>query len=102
VTSSANLLNELSGSAAELTPHCAERFEAGGQVAEQEFRQLLTLAVAIGRDVEAWRALTNPLELARRMDTQRAGILVLESMFDELLTPVAWRVLADAFALVEL
>jgi len=102
VTSPARLLNELSGSETELTVHCVERFDAGGHVAEQEFRQLLTLAAAIGRDVQAWSALTGRLELARRMDKRRAGILVLESVFDELLTPVAWRVLADAFALVDL
>jgi hypothetical protein len=33
------------------------------------------------------------------LDPHRAGRLVLESVFDEVLSPEAWRVLAAAFAL---
>ncbi|MGH7022249.1 MAG: hypothetical protein ACREEB_01515 [Caulobacteraceae bacterium] len=89
------MTSQLNASAAELTEACVERFEAGGRVAELELRTLASLAAAIGRSVGEWRALTAQLELARALDVPRAAALILETVFDEVLAPAAWRVLAD-------
>lgn len=93
------LLCELDASIAELTRHCLGRFEAGGAVAAAEVAALTLLAEAIARGIGEWRTLTAPLELAATFDTTRAGALVLESLFDDILTPPAWRVLAAALAM---
>ncbi|HEY5288516.1 MAG TPA: hypothetical protein VIJ59_00655 [Caulobacteraceae bacterium] len=79
---------ELAESAGELTSHCVESFEAGGNLAE-----------TIARGLKDWGVLLDRLSLGRRLDPSRAGVIILEAVFDELLEPVAWRVLADIFAL---
>ena len=92
-------LRELAESAGELTRHCVEGFEAGGNLAEHELCGLSDLADAIARGLDEWAILLDRLSLGRRLDLGRAGGIILEAVFDELLEPVAWRVLADIFAL---
>jgi hypothetical protein len=41
------------------------------------------------------------LNLAASFDTRRAGALVLESVFDEILSGPQWRILAAAFDLTD-
>ena len=77
---------------------CRERFEAPIAVAERELGLIADLAEAIGRALREWGALTAQMELAAKLDTQRARALVLETVFDEVLAPPAWRVLADLLA----
>jgi uncharacterized protein YjeT (DUF2065 family) len=93
-----HLLRELDACVGDLTRECIDRFEAGGMVARAEIAGLNALAEAIARSLGEWRTLTAALELAAPIDVARAGALVLESLFDEILAPEAWRVLAAALA----
>lgn len=81
----------------------AGRGEAGPSVARGDIETLAALAHAIAHDLALWRPLVQRLDLARDgdFDTRRAGALILETVFDELLEPHAWRVLAAALDLAE-
>jgi hypothetical protein len=95
----ARRLREFDASAQEFKQACVERFEAGGAVAAAEIEILIKLSETLAGNVGQWRALTGDLDLCARLDPQRAGRLVLESVFDEVLPPEAWRLLAAAFAI---
>jgi hypothetical protein len=79
----------------------AESAEHGARLSRREIAHLTDLAGAIAASVAEWLRRVEPLDLARRIafDDERAGALVLESVFDDLLTPAAWRVLSAAFDL---
>jgi hypothetical protein len=87
------LLHDLDRAAADM----AER--TGRALADRECAALIAIAVAIARSLGEWRELTGGLELLTPWDIRRAGALVLESVFDELLAPPQWRFLAAAWAL---
>ena len=89
-------------SASDLAARCREDFEAGHLVADEEIRALSGLAQAIGRGLVEWRDISQGLALAAPLDPRRAGTIVIETVFDEVMAPEAWRVLSDAFELVEL
>jgi hypothetical protein len=91
-------LRALNDSAAELTTHCVERFDAGLGVADAELRGIETLAQAVRRALGEWRTLIGDLELAQPLVAGRAGALILETVFDEALAPPAWRVLSGLIA----
>ena len=76
---------------------CAERFEGGRQIARAEIDALVHLADRVGKDMAAWSdaAMRLDVSLSRSFDPRRAAVLVLESVFDEVLTPEAWRLLAS-------
>jgi hypothetical protein len=74
--------------------------EASG-LADKECGALVALAEAITRSLGEWRKLTSELELIAHWDFRRAGALVLESVFDELLAAPKWRFLSAALALTE-
>lgn len=95
------LLRRFDTEAAELTADRRRRFEAGGAMADREIEALTSLAEAIARDVSEWRDLASRLELSAALDPRRAGDLILETVFDEILAPTQWCVLATAFALCE-
>ncbi|MBA3812681.1 MAG: hypothetical protein H0X27_13760 [Caulobacteraceae bacterium] len=80
---------------------CAERFEGGGGVAGSEIEVLAALSGAIAESVASWGRLLRRLDFAREgaLDPRRAGALVLEAVFDDLVEPHAWRVLAAALDL---
>lgn len=61
------------------------------------------LATRLAADVNAWRIMVDRLDHAAggRLDVRRAATLVLESVFDEVLVPSAWRVLSAALALAQ-
>ena len=91
-------LRDFDTSAHELRQACLERFDGGGAVAAAEIKTLTRLSETIVDHVGQWCCLTDDLDLAEPLDRHRAGRLVLESVFDEVLSPEAWRVLAAAFA----
>jgi len=93
------LLRDAQGHAADFAGECANRFEGGHGVARQQEAALIALAGAIVRAVDEWRLLARDLELERAFDAARAGDLVAESVFDELLCAGAWRLLTAALAL---
>jgi hypothetical protein len=95
----ARRLREFDACAQELRQACVERFEAGGAVAAAEIETLTRLSRTLVGNVGQWRSLAGDLDLCERFDADRAGRLVLESVFDEVLSPEAWRLLAAAFAL---
>ncbi|HXV00535.1 MAG TPA: hypothetical protein VG166_08550 [Caulobacteraceae bacterium] len=82
----------------DLGAECRERFEAGGAVAAREGEALLSLAGMLAAHVRQWESLAGGLELCGRFDRRRAGALLLESVFDDLLPAAPWRVLAAALA----
>lgn len=82
-----------------MTDERGDRFEGGQAVAEGEIESLEAVAQAIGAAVDQWRDLTAGLPLLAPLDPARAGIIILETVFDEILDAPSWRVLAAAFAL---
>ncbi|MGI9168998.1 MAG: hypothetical protein ACR2FH_02310 [Caulobacteraceae bacterium] len=80
----------------------ADSVERGGSLARDDVGRLSGLAVNLATALADWRGLLNALEVPPRaaFDERRAGALLLESVFDDLLAPAAWRVLAAALDLV--
>jgi hypothetical protein len=93
------LLHAFDAEAAALLDEREATIEAGRFEARREVLALGDLAKAIARAASEWRDLVAPLELASPYDPTRAGDLILETVFDEVLDPAAWRVLAGAVAL---
>ena len=62
---------------------------------------MIAVAETIASSLGEWRELTGGVELLAPWDIRRAGALILESVFDELLPPAQWRFLAAAWALTE-
>ncbi|HEY2480766.1 MAG TPA: hypothetical protein VGI30_01045 [Caulobacteraceae bacterium] len=87
------LLHDLDQAASEVTGR------RGHAQADQELAALFGLAEAIAGGVGEWRDLTQGCERLTAWDLRRAGALILESVFDELLPPPQWRFLAAALAL---
>jgi|SRR5665213_712869 len=83
-----------------LSADLALRFELGERIAGAEIETLSALARGIAASVAAWGELARGLN-APPFDGRRAGVLVLEVVFDELLDPAAWRVLAAALELAQ-
>lgn len=61
------------------------------------------LAAVLTADVGRWRVLVDQLDHAAcaRLDPRRAAVLIVESVFDEVLIPSAWRALSATTALCE-
>ena len=87
------LLYDLDEAAGEVTLRC------GRYQADRDLAALFELAEAIARAIGEWRDLTRECERLLPWDPPRAGALVLESVFDELLPAPQWRFLAAALAL---
>jgi hypothetical protein len=96
------LLNEFDQEEAGLRAHCAQRSQADREMAGRETAALIALANGIARSLGEWRELASGLDLRAPLDPRRAGALVLEGVFDEILSGPQWRLLAAAFALAEL
>jgi hypothetical protein len=94
-------LRAFDAAAGELCDHYGARFEAGGSLASRDIRRLTLLAERLGREVMAWSGAVGDLDAgaAGRLRPCRAGRLLVESVFDEVLIPEATRVLAAALAL---
>ncbi|MGI9170222.1 MAG: VOC family protein [Caulobacteraceae bacterium] len=78
-----------------------EGVELGGRLARDDVARLSRLAAVLAAGLADWRGALDALEVAPRagFDERRAGALLLESVFDDLLAPAAWRVLAAALDL---
>ena len=87
------LLHDLDEAAREVTLRC------GGDQGDRDLAALFDLAEAIVRTVGEWRDLISGCEHLSPFDPRRAAVLILESVFDELLPPPHWRLLAAALAL---
>jgi hypothetical protein len=93
----------------EFIEDCVARAENGARLGGEDVRTLEELASEIAGSVMAWSATFTRLDLARdargrrpaNFQVERAGRLALEAVFDELLTPIAWRLLAASLALAE-
>ena len=83
---------------------CASRCDGGRRIAALDCRVLGEIALAIRGSVMIWADLFEGLDLApcAPFDSARAAVLVAESVFDEVLEPAAWRVLASALARAEI
>ena len=92
-------LHAFDAQAALLANERAATVEAGRFEARRENAALDELARSIAQATTQWRDLDRPLDLATPYDPARAGELILETVFDEILDPAAWRVLAAALAL---
>lgn len=79
----------------------ARRHQAGAGIAEDDIDRLARLAERLAADLRAWAGALGELDIARhaRLDPRRAGQLVVESVFDEVLIPEGTRVLAAALEL---
>lgn len=75
---------------------CRERAQAPGAVSRADAGKLDVLAHSVTEAVRAWRTTMAALDLAAstRFDARRAGLIVLETVFDEVLEPPAWRLLS--------
>ena len=88
-------------SAREFSAECAARHEAGAAQAACDTHRLAALAERLADDVAAWGRIVNELDVARQtpLAPNRAGQLVAETVFDEVLDPGAVRVLTAALDL---
>jgi hypothetical protein len=89
-------LHAVDGHCADFIADCVRRGEAGRVIARADLELLMDLARLIGLGVRSWASIFARLDLAAAadFDRHRAAALVLETVFDELLEPPAWRVLA--------
>ncbi len=80
---------------------CADQAEAGAFIAARDLRRLEVLAARLVSDLVFWTGALEDLDLARhaRLDPRHAGRLLIESVFDEALTPSACRLLSAAMDL---
>lgn len=99
----AHLLHAFDGYSRDFAAHCAERIEDGDRLARAEIEALSDLAGDLAAAANGWGAAVGRLDLARvaSFDPRRAGTLILETVFDEVLSPDAWRVLAAALELAQ-
>ncbi len=88
----------LAATAHDFARTCADQAEAGASLAAGELTRLAALAARLASDVSFWAQALNELDLARqtRLVPARAGRLLIESVFDEALTPAGCRVLSAA------
>lgn len=71
---------------------------AGDDLAEIEIERLQQLGEALAAALTHWRDLTGPVWRLRPLEPSRAGVIILETVFDEVLDGPRWRALAKAFA----
>ncbi len=95
------LLRRFDIAAAAFASHCRDRAPGGAAIARSDTNLLWRLASAIAAALGEWTQLTDGLDLARSapLDSRLTADLVLEVVFDPVLEPGAWRVLAAALAL---
>jgi len=96
-------LRALGGYADEFLETRRARLADGPGPGEAEVERLMTLGARLALDIGRWASLMDGLDTARAgaFDADRAADLVLETVFDETLTPDAWRALAAAVRLAQ-
>ena len=97
------LLHEFDGWVGDFQFECTGLAEDGARAGYVATAQLVQIAHAVARSLDDWRTRVEALEVGRQgpIDCASAGGLVLESIFDDALTPPASRVLAAALALAQ-
>ncbi len=91
------MLHNLDARADALKADCA----MGSAGADSQILALVELAAAMHQSLTSWRPIVQRLQLLAHggFDAPRAGALIIESVFDELLAPAACRCLGAAFEL---
>jgi hypothetical protein len=91
----------LDACAGDFVADCAARGEAGAFRAASDLARLIALAARLAADLMCWKEALDELDLARegRIEPARAGRLIVESVFDEALTPAGSRLLSAALVL---
>lgn len=69
-------------------------------VAARDLGRLAALAKTVVGDIDGWGDRFEALDCAAAYDRPRAAVLILESVFDEVLTPDACRVLSAEIQLL--
>lgn len=94
-------LRAFDAQAADFARDCVARFAAGDAIAALDVAKLTALAGRLARDLDAWTRALETLDLAkaRALSPAIAGHLLVESVFDEALTPAGTRILAAALDL---
>jgi hypothetical protein len=95
------VLHSFDGFAADFSRESAARFAAGRATAAADLAALLDLARDLAADVRSWTDFVGRLGVAAAggLAPRRAADMVLETVFEEVLTPAAWRLLATAVEL---
>jgi hypothetical protein len=99
----AHLLRALDAHLADFAQETQSRIQAGRAIAEADSEILTHLAGTIASSLHSWRQLVDRLDIARAaaFDPVWAGQCLLESVFEPVLAPSAWRVLAAALPLAQ-
>ena len=86
---------------ADFADHARSEYQAGAHAAAQDAASLADLADQITQSLHTWNPLLLRLEIARSRPLQRDRdmALLLEGLFDDLLEPLAWRLLVAAVEL---
>ena len=94
-------LRAFDAAAAAFTEDCLRRCGVGGEGAHGEVRKLADLGERLAADLTAWGQVVTELHMARHAPLRpgRAGQLLIESIFDEVLEPDATRLLIAALDL---
>ena len=89
-------LHAYDGHAADFADDCARRAQAGRVIAVGDTEVLMGLARAIETQARGWRDAVRRLELAatRELDPDRAAALIVETVFEDVLSEPGWRVLS--------
>jgi hypothetical protein len=95
------MLHTFDHCARELTAERARRVDAGQSVAKDEIEVLIGVAGAIRRSVGDWGRRLTSIDLDRPFDRRRAEALIVETVFDDVLTADALTVLGTAIALTD-
>jgi hypothetical protein len=95
------LLRTFDGFANDFARDCVDRHEAGDRLAARDIHRLTALADRLAADLAAWVGALGELDVASRQPLSRstAGQLVVEGVFDDVLTPTATRLLRAALDL---
>lgn len=95
------VLQSFAGYAADFSRESGTRVAAGRDTAAADLAVLMDLARDLAADVRSWIGFLDRLGVASPggLAPRRAVDLVLETVFEEVLTPAAWRVLATAVEL---
>lgn len=96
-----NLLIVFDAQARDFISHCRRQACQGEQIARKDIDGLWALAGSVATSLEHWGALLDDLELARGppLGLARAGRLLVEGLFDEILSAPAIGVFCAALDL---
>ncbi len=96
-------LSHFDACVADFSAHARSEYQAGCHVAVNDTACLAALADQISHSLHTWNPLLSSLEVSRSrpLHADRDMTLILEGLFDDLLEPYAWRLLAAAVDLCD-